>query len=212
MARLTNEDQQVLEFLAAHRLAVFGHVVVLLGKDRELATERLGGLVAAELVRGRPVMRSEPDCFQITRAGLSSIGSELPPPDFEPRYRHDVGVAWLWLASTRGAFGPAERVLTERELRSRDTGRRQARDIAQYPDLLLIRGSRRVALLLQLASPSRQRLERLLVDYAANTPISAVVFLVAGPRIGTVIRSAATDASAALDVHIQPVKFEPDAQ
>jgi hypothetical protein len=35
-------------------------------------------------------MRLEPDCFRVTRAGLALIGSELPAPQFDPRYRHDV--------------------------------------------------------------------------------------------------------------------------
>lgn len=210
LAPLEDADREVLQFLAAHRLALAEHVMVLLrGKNHELAKRRLRRLLAAELVRRERVMRSEPDCFLITPAGLDSIGSDLPPPEFDPRYRHDVGVAWLWLAARGGAFGSPNRIVTERELRSSDERRPPARDLLQYPDLLLIRGSRRVALLLQLTSPSPRRLEGLLGDFTANTRISAVLFLVAHPGIGSAIRSATTNLKASPVVHIQPVTFGP---
>jgi hypothetical protein len=49
------------------------------------------------------------------------IGRDLPPPRRDLRcYRHDIGVAWLWLAASRGAFGRVERIVSEREMRSRD--------------------------------------------------------------------------------------------
>jgi hypothetical protein len=95
---LDDRDREVLEFLAAHRLALADYLTVLLG-NRDRARRHLGGLLASELVQRERVMRSEPACFQITRAGLAVIGSQLPSPEFDPRYRRDVGVAWMWLAA-----------------------------------------------------------------------------------------------------------------
>jgi hypothetical protein len=182
-------------------------------------------------------MRSEPDCFQITRAGLALIGSELPPPEFDPRYRHDVGVAWMWLAARGGAWGPTERIMTEREMRSRDERRSQNSQDAgvgydsrrhqtqsgpplgirvpdddetrlHYPDLLLIRGRRRVAIELQLAAPSPQRLGRVLSGYGADQRISVILFAVIDPNIGDAVRSTANRLKSPPVVHIQPARLD----
>jgi hypothetical protein len=231
---LDDGDRDLLEFLAAHRLVLADHLTVVLG-NRDLARRHLGGLLAGKQVRRERVMRSEPDCFQITRAGLASIGSKLPPPEFDPRYRHDVGVAWMWLAARGGAWGPAERIMTEREMRSRDE--RRARDSQDagadsrqhqarggprfgirlpdedenrlhYPDLLLTRGRRRVAVELQLATPSLRRLGRVLSGYGADKRISAILFAVADPGVGAIVRSTAAKLETPPVVHIQPARLD----
>lgn len=196
----------------------------------------LGALLARELVRRERVMRSEPDCFQITRAGLALIDSELPPPEFGPRYRHDVGVAWMWLAARGGAWGRTERIMTEREMRSIDedrqhdgqatkAGHAQAQsDSARksfgirlplddgsrlyYPDLLLVRGRRRVAVELQLATPSPRRLRQVLSGYSADERVSAILFEVVDPGIGHALRSAASQLENPPIVHIQPARWD----
>jgi hypothetical protein len=233
---LDDGDREVLEFLAAHRLALADHLMVVLG-NRDLARHHLGGLLAGKLVRRERVMRSGPDCFQITRAGLALIGSELPSPEFDPRYRQDVGVGWMWLAARGGAWGPADRIMTEREMRSHDKRRPQdsqgvgvGHDSQQlqtltgpplgirvsddddesrlhYPDLLLIRGRRRVAIELQLAAPSPRRLGRVLSGYGAYEWISAILFLVGDPAIGDAVRSTAVKLESPPVVHIQPARF-----
>ena len=55
-------------------------------------------------------------------AGLEMSGRDLPrPAAVRPSsYEHDVGMAWVWLAAQRGAFGPARALLSEREMRSQD--------------------------------------------------------------------------------------------
>lgn len=229
-------DREALEFLAAHRMALADHVMVLLGGDRELASERLAELERMRLVWRERVLRSDPDCFRITRAGLSFIGSDLPPPEFDPRYQHDVGVAWLWLAATHGAFGETDRVLTEREMRATDATESRSSGAGgtqpgsgpaaarprfgvpladenqnaplQYPDLFLIRGRHRIPVHLQLAAPSPRRLTRLLAGYAPNAHATAVLFLVTDPKIGGIVRSAATAATTSPTVHIQPARFD----
>jgi hypothetical protein len=228
---LDYRDPELLEFLAVHRLALVDHLSVLLG-DRDVATRHLGALVGSHLVRCERVMRFEPDCVQITRAGLASIRSELPAPEFEPRYRHDVGVAWMWLAARGGAWGPTERIMTEREMRSRDqrrfqgTGDDSRRDQTQsaaplgirfsdddkgrlhYPDLLLIRGRRRVAVELQLAAPSPRRLRRILSGYGVDKRVSAILFAIVDPNVGNLVRSAAAEVDGPPAIHIQPAKFD----
>jgi hypothetical protein len=236
LALMDDRDREVLEFLGAHRLALADHLTVVL-RNRDLARQRLGHLLAAELVRRKRVMRSEPDCLQITRAGLSSIGSQLPPPEFDPRYRHDVAVAWMWLAARGGAWGPTERIMTEREMRSSDERRSQESQHAgvdydssqhhaqsplplgirvpdddesrlHYPDLLLIRGRRRVAIELQLAAPSPQRLERVLSGYSADQRLSAILFAVVDPNIANAVRSTAVRLESPPVVHIQPATLD----
>jgi hypothetical protein len=235
LGMLDDRDREVLEFLAGQRMALATHVKVLLGGERELADTRLTDLEDAGLVRRERVLRCEPDCFRITLAGLAAIGSDLPPPDFDPRYRHDVGVAWLWLAATRGAFGPPERVITERQMRSSDAERsvRTSESVAsdndsehpeptaplfgirladggrgpqavRYPDLFVLRGSRRVAVHLLLVNPSPRELERLLAGYEADMHADTVLFLVADPRIGRLVGSALTRVGRRPAIHILP--------
>jgi hypothetical protein len=177
-------------------------------------------------------MRREPDCFQITRAGLALIGSDLPPPEFDPRYRHDVAVAWMWLAARGGAWGPTERIMTQREMRSHDERHSQGRQAAgaghdsrqhqtlgirvpdedesrlHYPDLLLIRGRRRVAIELQLAAPSFRQLGRVLSGYGADQRISVILFLVVDPTVGDAVRSTAVSLESPPVVHLQPATLD----
>jgi hypothetical protein len=233
---LDDRDREVLKFLAAQRLALRDHLTVVLG-NRDLTRQRIGRLVAADLVRRERVMCSEPDYFQITRAGLDSIGSELPPPDFDPRYRHDVGAAWMWLAARGGAWGPAERIMTKREMRSRDQRRSQgsrgasfgevslehqaqtapllgirvtsdSKSRLHYPDLLLVRGRRRVAIELQLAAPSPRRLSQVLSCYGADQRIGTILFAVVDPIVAKLVRSAAANVQRPPVIHVQLARFD----
>jgi len=142
------------------------HVQSLLG-SRNLADARLRALERVRLIRQGPRFHGQPRCYQITRAGLDLAGSSLPQPRTDLReYKHDVGVAWLWLGARRGAFGPIREVVSERALRSGDMtadGRKRplgvrlggvgpkGRESLHYPDLLLVDpGGRRTAVELEL--------------------------------------------------------------
>lgn len=125
---MRDADRGVLAFAAAHHLVLAKQVAALLGIDPDAATEHLARLQIAGLIRRTRTLAIEPGCYQITSAGLAAIASDLAPPRLDlPRYRHDVGAGWVWLAATKSAnFGPVEQVLTEREMRARDTERSAA--------------------------------------------------------------------------------------
>jgi hypothetical protein len=118
---VTERDRRLLAFVAEHRIVLVGHVQALLGVSGSVAYGRLRGLTGSGLLQYSRVLHGEPGWYQITRAGLAMIDSDLPTPRLDLRcYRHDIGVAWLWLAASRGAFGGVERIVSEREMRSRD--------------------------------------------------------------------------------------------
>src|SRR5947209_13192542 len=117
---LTPRDRQMLFFLAEHRLVLESQVVALMGGSprsvrRRLRTLAVKGYVAQR--RGFDASR----CCVIRPRGLAAIGSTLKAPvENLGMYRHDVGVAWLWLGAARGAFGPLADVIGERRIRSHD--------------------------------------------------------------------------------------------
>ena len=122
---MRDADRGVLTFAAAHHLVLAEQVARLLGTDAGAARDRLARLQGDGLIRRTRMLVVDRGCYQITSAGLAAIVSELPPPRFDlSRYRHDAGAGWLWLAATKGGnFGPVEQVLSEREMRARDTRR-----------------------------------------------------------------------------------------
>jgi hypothetical protein len=118
---VTERDRRLLAFVAEHRIVLARQVQALLGASKTVAYDRLRGLAEKGLLKHSLVLHREPGWYQITRAGLAMIDSDLPPPRLDLRcYRHDIGVGWLWLAASRGAFGHVERIVSEREMRSRD--------------------------------------------------------------------------------------------
>ena len=126
---MRDADRGVLAFAAAHHLILAEHVASLLGSNADAARERLARLQLAGLIRRTRMLAIRPGGYQITSAGLAAIASELPPPRLDP------GRYWLWLAATKGGnFGPIDQVLTEREMRARDTQRDPAELNAQPPD------------------------------------------------------------------------------
>lgn len=118
---VTERDHRILAFVAEHRIVLAAHVQALLEVSGTVAYRRLGGLTTRGLLAYDRVLHGEPGWYQITRPGLAMIGSDLPPPRLDLRcFGHDIGVAWVWLAASRGAFGRIERMVSEREMRSRD--------------------------------------------------------------------------------------------
>lgn len=186
---VSESDREVLAFLAAHGLVLESHVQTLLEVNDQVVRERLDALEAAGLARRGRVLLGGPGCYQITNPGLAVIGSDLPPPRLHPDgWRHDLWAAWVWLAGARGTFGPVDRVLSQREMRSHDAalitatrgdertahpfGVRVATAVTgkpaamHYPDVLLITPQReRVAFELVLSSHGQRRLETTLGGY-----------------------------------------------
>lgn len=223
--RLTDRDRVLLEFAAHHRVFLAAHVQLLLGTTAAAVSPRLRALRRAGYLGAQRPFERQAHCYWITRRGLGAIESRLPAPRPElGSYRHDIGVAWLWLASRQGAFGPARQIVSEREMRSRDgTGGRRSdpfgvrfgsvgpagRARLHYPDLLLIGPSgRRVALELELTSKGRARRERILGGYAADGRIDSVLYLVDHPATGRALRASASRLGISARVHVQSVRWE----
>lgn len=227
-ARVTARDRVILAFAAEHRLILAAHVQALLGISAGAVSGRLRALTRAGYLRYERKLAG-PGCYQIDRRGLGAVQSRLPRPreiDLAG-YKHDVGLAWLWLAAGRGALGRVGRLVSEREMRSHDgrlgiTGAGGEEPLGvrlpgvgphggerrHYPDLLLETASgHRVALELELTTKTRGRREEILGAYAVDARIDAVLYLVeTAAAMRAIERSAAAIGISDL-VHAQRVAF-----
>jgi len=222
--RLTVRDTRLLSFLAQHRLVLETQVQAVLGASPEATRRRLRSLDRAGFVAHRRKFAGEPWYCQIRRPGLDAIDSRLPPPRLSlGGYRHDVGLAWLWLAARAGAFGPMRAVVSERTLRSRDGARDPGeppsgvrlggvgpagRERIHYPDLLLItlRGQR-VAIELELTGKGRARREGILGGYAADGRIAAVLYLVEKRPLRNALEASARRMGVSELVHVRGFRW-----
>ncbi len=227
--RITDRDRELLSFAAEHRIVLHSHIQALLGISASSTAARLRTLERAGLVKQQAVFERQPRCVWITRKGLAAIGSRLPAPRLDlASYRHDVGLGWLWLAARGGAFGRLERIVSEREMRSRDGAEGHSphalggtaeplgvrlggvgaggRERLHYPDLLLVGGDgRRVALELELTSKARVRRERILAGYAADRRIDAVLYLCDSRATAQAVRTSAERLGISARVQVQSV-------
>lgn len=209
--------------MAEHRLVLESQLAALLGGPPRPVQRRLQSLVAAGYLT-RFCVFERARCCRIRPRGLAAVGSRLRAPELNlGAYRHDVGVAWLWLAAQCGAFGPVADVIGERRLRSHDMSApaepysirlgghdAHGRELRHYPDLLLVDGhSRRLALELELSAKEKPRREHILAGYGADRRVDGVVYLVEddprGQGIGRAIRSSAADLGVTDRVHVRHV-------
>jgi hypothetical protein len=221
---ITPRDRDLLAFVADHRLVLAAHVQALLDVSAAAAYARLRALATAGLLSQQTVFHRQPACYQTTRKGLAVTGSDLPAPRLDLRcYKHDTGLAWLWLAARAGAFGQLQEVLSERQLRSRDAsidGRSEplavrlggfgpgGRERLHYPDLLLRGGDgHRIALELELSGKGRARREKILAGYAADARIDAVLYLVDRPAVARAVRESAARLGISSLVQVQSVAW-----
>ncbi len=207
----------MLEFLAQHRVAVSTQVQALLDCDAGGANRRLRGLAKLGLVNRRRIFEGLPAACWITRTGLGVIGSRLPPPEPDLKeYRHDVGLAWLWLAARDGALGHTSAIVSERTMRSADRrgpapGVRYGIGVGpgarvHYPDLLLEAASgHRIAVELELTGKGARRLDRIMLGYAGDPRIDAVLYLCPPGQLGSRVQAAARRAGISDLVHVQPL-------
>lgn len=73
-----------------------------------------------------------------------------------------------------------------------------------YPDLLLRSASgHRIAVELELTGKSARRLDRIMLGYAVEAQIDAVLYLCESPRVSASVREAARRAGIADRVHVQ---------
>lgn len=221
--RITDRDRALLSYAAEHRFVRADHVRRFLGTSESTATRRLQALRDAGYLRREFVFAGEPACHAITGQGLALLESTLSPPQRDVRaYRHDIGLAWLWLAARDGAFGPLRQVISERTLRSLDGPRRRADpplavrlggtgpnggERLHYPDMLLIteRGHR-VAVELELSGKGRARREHILDGYAADPEVDAVLYLVESRAIGNAVLASARRRGIAELVRVERVE------
>ena len=221
----------LLEFIAEHRLVLPAHVRALLGVSAATASRRLRALERTGLLLGDQLFYGYPPHYRIRRPGLEVIGSRLPAPKGTLNVRHDIGVAWLWLAARAGTFGSLREVISERKMRSHDaielhaarvTGRGQrepygvrlsghgpaGRPRLHYPDLLLVdSGGRRIAVELELSSKGGARRHRIVGGYAADRRIDAVLYLVADQHLAREVQAAARRFGCQRRVIVQPVRL-----
>lgn len=224
--RLGEQDLRLLAVAAEHRFLLCVHARALLGVSGPSASGRLRRLTRGGWLRYERKLAG-PGAYQITARGLQAIGSSLPSPreiDLAT-YDHEVGLAWLWLAAGRGAFGPLRGMASERFMRSED---RRRQDPSQrfgvrlggvgpyggerrhYPDLLLeTDAGHRVAVELELTPKGRRRREQILSGYALDGRVDAVLYLVEHERTGLAIARAARRAGIAGCVQVQRARFAP---
>jgi DNA-binding transcriptional ArsR family regulator len=224
---LTEPDLELLRFLAEHRMVLAEHAAALLDRSISTARSRLNRLAAAGYVRSDRLLQGRPRMYLITRPGLKVIGSRFEPPHLDMlSYRHDVGVAWLWLAARHGTFGPLAEVIAERRLRSHDATREaeteplgvrtggvgpRGQESLHYPDLLLrTEDGRRIGLELELSGKERTRIEKILLAYGADPRIDGVVYLVEKASVARSVTEAARRLGVSSRVHIQRVRFASD--
>lgn len=207
-------DGEILEFLAANGSGIVEQVATPSGIGKERAYGRLAALVSQGLVSQLRVVAGRPGVFVIRRAGLDRIGSDLEVPVLElGRYRREVAAGWLWAWARDGMLGRVESFLSVRQMQACDAehaggdGDRQAEDDGDhrrapfavrigpqadsqrhYPDLMLIDRLGRIAVLLLLDAMPARRLETLLVAYAADRRVAAVLVLSAHPAVTATAR------------------------
>lgn len=197
---------RVLEFLAEHRVVVDWQVQAVLGCAPRTASRRLHKLADAGLIKRRRIFAGHPQACWISARGLRVLDSRLPAPEPDlNEYRHDVGLAWLWLAAENGTFGRLDGVVSEREMRSADrrlerpeaprAGGRYGIGVAaagprgglslHYPDLLLETATgHRVAIELELTAKGPRRLDRIMLGYASDARVDAVLYFCPTRAIG----------------------------
>lgn len=215
---LGDRERAVLRFAASQRVVLPRQVARMLEEETSAVDELLTDLTGAGvLVRDR-VGSERPDRFRITRAGLQAIGSRSAPPRFEATDRRAVGVAWLWLAGRGGTFGRADRVLSEREMRDEDADGGTGSPFfvephefgggfeRHYPDLVLVRGSDRIAIEVLLAAPPSRQVEAVLRAYAADSRIAWVLFMPVDPRLGHMVQAIAASLELSPFVGVQMLR------
>ncbi len=229
--RITDRDLKLLTFVAEQRIVLAAHAQALLSVSADVAAARLRALTRADFLDGERVFQHQPKCWWITRRGLDVLDSKLPPSRLNVRnFNHDVGLAWLWLAAHRGAFGPLRQVVSEREMRSRDgaegyaaraegRGARQfgvrlgglgpgGRERLHYPDLLLVTDDgRRVALELELSTKPRGRREGILAAYGTDRGIDELLYLVDRPNVARAVQSSADRLGMSGRLQLQRVRW-----
>lgn len=207
--RVTERDVEIVRWIGRQRFVEAGQIARRFGMHERPVYRRLRGLATLGLLAHRRVFHGRPGAYWATRAGLRATGVRLPVAGIDIRtYDHDR-IATTIAIELEAEFG-ANAVLTERELRSRDTavdqptysvrGRRSRlgpRGL-HFPDLAVDRGEGSPLVVeVELTAKGRTRLESIVAAYVAARHIGGVRYYASiRARTGVekaVARAGATD-------------------
>jgi hypothetical protein len=123
---MSDVDQELLLYVAAHEVLVAEQAAAFLQTTEQDANQRLEELQAERLVSCVTLSSRLPPAYRITREGAQQVDSHLPPLRAlgMARYRHEIGIAWLWATARRGGFGDMRAVLSRREMQAADAASR----------------------------------------------------------------------------------------
>lgn len=223
---MTDPDQDLLRFVAAHELVLAQQAATLI-ETSEDAHARLESLCEQRLL-ARVRLRSQlPAAYRITRDGARQTDPALPPlrPLDPVRYRHEIGITWMWLAARTGTLGEFQEILSRRQMQAADTssrsevllhtpgatfndepargGQRDPRDA--YPDLGMVKATGGwVTLDIVLTLPDPGRLATTLAGRQQDPRMLAQLFLVEPDRqIDTLIKTTAEQTGVGDRVHVR---------
>lgn len=203
-------DRRILAFMGAHRFVLVPQIAGYLEIDEVVVGEQLKMLEGRRMARSERVGAGLEVLWRVTAGGLRLIASRMTPPDFDlARYRHEVGVVWLWVAAWQSVFGEPERVLSKREMRSLDQTsvegggsdgrfsvpvkcRSTVESGALYPDVMLVFSGSRVAVHLFAWPYSSVDLNTLFSGHARRPEAADMVLVfVDDKRVGKRVAEAA---------------------
>ncbi len=232
---LDETDRQLLTLLAEHRAVAAPQISAWLKCSDQAAAARLERLNHAKLILADAPNTGQPEVVTIRGAGLRALGLRCREPQLNHQeYRHDVGLAWLWISAHQGGFGPLRNVISEKAMRSADhrfdrssevkrylSGEKPfgirhgattptGRERRHYPDLLLETPSgHRIAVELELTAKAPDRLRQIMSAYGNDDRIKSVLYIVPTAALAKRIRSAARDAGVSDLVQIRPLMSTP---
>jgi hypothetical protein len=229
-SQLGEQDLRVLEMLGHHRAVDTRQVAEWLACTEGTARKRLRRLAGpTPEIRASPregfvaihlMQAGQSPTVTIADKGLAVLGRR--PAAVEVKWserRHDIGVAWLWLAAQQGAFGSLRNTITEREMvahdsaldsrpeveRMLDPGKalglgaglltESGRPHRHYPDLLLeTTDGHQLAVELELSRKNSSRLDLVMEHYACDSRVDSVLYLVADEYTARKVEQAARKA------------------
>lgn len=187
---MTERDLAIVRWIGRQRFAEAGQIACRFGMGDRKAYHRLRGLVGVGLLDRRRILHCEPGAYWAPRAGLSAADLGLPVAGIDIRSYHHDRLATDVMIDLEQEFGPGP-ILTERELRSRDTTAESPRYSARlasdgsgrrglhFPDLA-VDGSdgRALAVEVELTAKGRRRLEAIVAGYVRARHIAEVRYYV----------------------------------
>lgn len=178
-------DREFLGWIARFRFVTVDVLSERFSVSVRQANARVSGLEAARLVvcvGGQGQRRA----IFVSRRGTMALGlSPRRPPRPEVQREHELAIAHL--AARIELERPGAHVLTEREGRRQEAagGRRCSADVRlrggrrqkRWPDLIVETDDHRIAVELELAAKTTERLREIVIAYAVSRDFTEVQFL-----------------------------------